>query len=316
MISGTGKVHRPDGHGALADATDGESVQQRELDFSRADFRERLIRGLPVPTRLRDLLLAIDQLADTRGIREGGLTIVEAKVRELRHVMGCSERTLFGLLESIRGKPCRYLAVDSDRGRPSLYSISWAPIVDDSRPVASLGTPAAGPLHPCKTPAIAPLQNCKLAPLQAPSVLDLSVTKDPSGIRREGVDALRAPRSIDGPRESPEDLATAEQLLRLIRERMPKVKAPQALGSWAKHVRLMREQDGRSADEIRDLLEWIFHDPGSAGRSWPGWRAVILSTRKLREKWDAIQSQRLGLRSAPAVTDRRRPYEEFERREG
>jgi hypothetical protein len=303
MITSTGNVHRPGGPGALTENR--ENVRQQQLDFSRADFRERLIRGLPIDARLRELLLAIDRIADTSGIREGGLTIAEAKACELCQVLGCGERKLFYLLALVR-RGCRYLDVESRSGRVSLFSMFWGPIVEDSRPVARLETPATVKLQPCKTPAIAPLQNCKIAPLQAPSVLDLSVTNDPSVIRREGVDALQPPRSICRGHESPDDLAIAELLLSLIRKRMPGIKAPKDLASWAKHVRLMREQDGRSAGEIRELLEWIFHDPASAGKGWPGWRAVILSTRKLREKFDAIQSQRLAARGGPDRLTQRR----------
>ena len=45
---------------------------EQSLPFEQAEFRERLIRGLPVADRLKSLLLAIDALCSESGIREGG----------------------------------------------------------------------------------------------------------------------------------------------------------------------------------------------------------------------------------------------------
>jgi hypothetical protein len=49
---------------------------------------------------------------------------------------------------------------------------------------------------------------------------------------------------------------------------------------WANEVRLMRERDCRSPDEIRAVIAWCQNDPF--------WRLNILSADKLREKWDQL----------------------------
>jgi hypothetical protein len=156
------------GHGGAPGPTLHSAPQQEGPDLSRAAVRARLIRGLPIERRLRELLLAVDRHADAWGIREGHVTTVEVTIRELSATAGCSERTLFNLLKAIREKPCRYLDVDPKRGRTSLYSMSWGAIIEDSRPVGSLSKPAGR--DPCKTSAkrlqIAPLQNRRKPPLQ------------------------------------------------------------------------------------------------------------------------------------------------------
>jgi hypothetical protein len=52
---------------------------------------------------------------------------------------------------------------------------------------------------------------------------------------------------------------------------------------WANHVRLMRERDGHSPDEILAVMTWCQNDPF--------WKANILSTEKLREKWDTLTAK-------------------------
>lgn len=59
---------------------------------------------------------------------------------------------------------------------------------------------------------------------------------------------------------------------------------PPDLLTWANHVRLMREQDGRTPDDIRSLFAWATrHD---------FWHANILSPQKLRAKWVTLALQR------------------------
>jgi hypothetical protein len=53
---------------------------------------------------------------------------------------------------------------------------------------------------------------------------------------------------------------------------------------WANTVRLMRECDGRTLDEIRQLFDWANQDDF--------WRANIRSPDKLRKQWDTLTIQR------------------------
>lgn len=78
------------------------------------------------------------------------------------------------------------------------------------------------------------------------------------------------------------DFALAEYLLELIRTNVPTFKQPD-LEKWAEHVRLMRERDGRTFEQIKYLIKW------SQENNF--WKANILSTSKLREKFDQLTAQ-------------------------
>jgi hypothetical protein len=278
------------------------SATQRELDFSRSEFREALIWGLPIPGRVKRLVLATDRLAP---IREGSESIADPSVGQLVEAMGCSRRTVFYAIEDVE-RGCPYLEISRRRGRRDLLTVHWRPIIEDSRPEG-----ATADLHKCKMPPVAQVQECKMQGVQAPSFLDPDLPiQDPSEIQKEDASPLHSvrPRRSKSP-DSPEDLAIAESLLALIRERMATCR-PAAFDKWPGVVRLMRERDGRSPDAIRLMLEWIFHDP----TSWHGWRQNILSPRKLREKWDQMESQRIGGASGQNSSDRGQPYQDFLRK--
>ncbi len=57
-----------------------------------------------------------------------------------------------------------------------------------------------------------------------------------------------------------------------------------SLEVWANDVRLMRERDKRTDEEIRELFTWA-NDPGC----W--WSTRLLSPAKLREKWATLYGQ-------------------------
>lgn len=86
----------------------------------------------------------------------------------------------------------------------------------------------------------------------------------------------------DAPAPEPVDLDLATLLRDRIQTNTPTFKEPN-LNMWAKHVRLMRERDKRTPDQIRYLIEWSQKDPF--------WQANILSTSKLREKFDTLVAQ-------------------------
>lgn len=80
---------------------------------------------------------------------------------------------------------------------------------------------------------------------------------------------------------------TTVLILRIIKNspgcKLTKLSGPEKtkkLHKWADHIRLMREVDGHSEDEIKAVIDWSQSDPF--------WRKNILSTEKLREKWDQL----------------------------
>lgn len=81
---------------------------------------------------------------------------------------------------------------------------------------------------------------------------------------------------------TPRDRELAGLLLALIRDRNPGYREPN-MDKWSDEVRLMRERDGRTEKQIEYLIRW------SQENSF--WRANILSTAKLREKWDTLVAQ-------------------------
>jgi len=71
----------------------------------------------------------------------------------------------------------------------------------------------------------------------------------------------------------------AALLFELIRQRNPEHKAPD-LQAWAKHVDLMMRVDGRTPERIEQVIRWC--------QSNSFWSKNILSTAKLREKFDTL----------------------------
>lgn len=74
-------------------------------------------------------------------------------------------------------------------------------------------------------------------------------------------------------------LRLAQLLFDLIRHANPEHKVPN-LQTWAKHVDLMIRIDKRSPERIEDVIRWATRDSF--------WSKNILSTAKLREKFDAL----------------------------
>jgi len=76
------------------------------------------------------------------------------------------------------------------------------------------------------------------------------------------------------------EVRLAEFLLGKIISRNPKFKKPKNIQSWAKQIDYMIRLDNRTPEEIREIIEWCQKDPF--------WRGNILSTAKLREKFDQL----------------------------
>lgn len=75
------------------------------------------------------------------------------------------------------------------------------------------------------------------------------------------------------------DMETSTLFYSLILENNPNFKKPN-LESWANEIRLMRERDKRTIEQINYLVEWVQKDSF--------WQSNILSPKKLREKFDQL----------------------------
>ncbi len=84
------------------------------------------------------------------------------------------------------------------------------------------------------------------------------------------------------------DLAVAGEMFAAIRALDPSAKEPN-LQAWANEIRLMRERDGRTHEEIRALFTWANADSF--------WQSNILSPAKLRKHWQQLSIQREGRRN-------------------
>jgi len=92
---------------------------------------------------------------------------------------------------------------------------------------------------------------------------------------------------------TPEDRADAEWMFGLIRVVVPSAREPN-YDTWGNDVRLMREQDKRTRQQIVDLFRWANADSF--------WRTNILSPEKLREKWTSLEAKRLARPSRESIT--------------
>lgn len=84
-------------------------------------------------------------------------------------------------------------------------------------------------------------------------------------------------------RSTPHDVDVAQSIWQGVLAIRPNHKPPN-LNAWANDIRLMREQDGRTHEEIRDLFAWANRDDF--------WRTNILSPAKLRKQWDQLAIKR------------------------
>lgn len=99
---------------------------------------------------------------------------------------------------------------------------------------------------------------------------------------------------------SERDERCARWMHELIRQIYNRAKAPN-WPAWANDIRLMREQDRRSYDEIAELFRWA--------NKHPFWKQNILSPATLRKQWDrlAIQMQADKPAPKPKITPKPRP---------
>ena len=81
---------------------------------------------------------------------------------------------------------------------------------------------------------------------------------------------------------TPIDYELSKLLIQEIRNNLPTFKEPN-LDSWANHVSRMRRLDKRTPEQIEYLIKWCQQDSF--------WQGNILSTQKLREKFDTLTAQ-------------------------
>jgi hypothetical protein len=115
--------------------------------------------------------------------------------------------------------------------------------------------------------------------------------------------AARIDRERD--KASAEDLANCRLFAQLAQQRNAKVRIPKAdTGEWAKwlsSMRLCRERDSNSADEIERLIRWVFTDPSSDAMFWG---STIQAPSGFREHFGQMWSKMSaasGLRAVPVV---------------
>ena len=80
----------------------------------------------------------------------------------------------------------------------------------------------------------------------------------------------------------PEAVRLAKRLADKILETNPKAKIGN-LPAWARHVDLMLRIDGRTPEEVEAVIDWCQRDAF--------WCSNILSTKKLREKYDQLTAK-------------------------
>lgn len=96
-------------------------------------------------------------------------------------------------------------------------------------------------------------------------------------------DSLNTDSLSSSPKKySDDDLSDAQSMFAAIQQLNPKHKTPD-FDKWADEVRLIRERDNRTREEIMQLFHWANADPF--------WQTNILSPAKLREKWDVLTMQ-------------------------
>jgi DNA-binding Lrp family transcriptional regulator len=83
------------------------------------------------------------------------------------------------------------------------------------------------------------------------------------------------------------EFGLSKLLLDLILSRKPDFRKPN-LQTWAGEINRMLRLDGRKPERIEAVIRWCQSDVGN-GNGWSGWQNNILSTEKLRQKFDKLE---------------------------
>jgi len=96
------------------------------------------------------------------------------------------------------------------------------------------------------------------------------------------------PKSKSITKSSEDATRLANYLLNHILKLNPKFKKPLSIDLWAKDIDLMLRLDKRTVTEVKDCISWIYSSDGEF------WRKVVLSGKKLREKFDQMNIQAIS----------------------
>lgn len=121
-----------------------------------------------------------------------------------------------------------------------------------------------------------------------------------------GKTALETPFSSGrGAPDKEDEKATDDdrRLCRLLAEQMiarnPKEKV-KSRSQWLRQMRLLREKDGNSPEEIERVIRWLFSDPSKTANFWAD---VIRSSDNLREHFPTLWQKMTGQRQFEVVED-------------
>ena len=94
-------------------------------------------------------------------------------------------------------------------------------------------------------------------------------------------------KPVSGVRFTDSDMGLAEHLAGLMDRNNPdRKKRTGEVERWADDIRLIRERDGRTADQIRQIIDFTQNDPF--------WMLNILSGANLRKHYDRLNLQMKG----------------------
>jgi hypothetical protein len=117
-------------------------------------------------------------------------------------------------------------------------------------------------------------------------------------------DNLSTNLSVESTPENDLDLSFAKLMFSMILDVAPKSRQPN-YKSWTNTIRLMRERDGFSPEEITDVFKWANSDEF--------WKTNILSPEKLRAQFAKLHAQMMKPRKS---TNRAQQVEEINKQAG
>ncbi len=183
-----------------------------------------------------------------------------------------TERTVRFALKTL--KKLGFITIDERVGQTSNIQIQWQRIVGTPETISGVegesghGTPEHRTEHPGNY-------------FQSPRNIGTRTPETISDEARRSVKETRKKRESKL-RFDADDFVFSQEMLSKIKEVAPKTKPPN-LEEWSNCIRLMRENDGYTLDEIREVFDFANQDGF--------WRANILSPGKLRKHISSLHAQ-------------------------
>ena len=144
--------------------------------------------------------------------------------------------------------------------------------------------------------AIERLKGIKMIESQTNDNKNLRLTEKALELFEEKPKKIPAPKTVQEKIEPSGDAIRLSGLFYdLIAERKPDYLKPD-LGKWAIEIDRMIRFDKRTPEKVEAVLRWAQNDSGN-GQNWQGWQSVILSAKKLREKFDKLEMQMAGTKN-------------------